>query len=287
MDRWRTSDYSNVMNSVDIIQCNCNVTQIRISSARLENVSNVFWMGGMGIHEWRLTLCRKIVAHCRRVMKSVAECRKVLQSRRARSCHKNSRNKLSRSCRRVCRKVCCKVVAKCVARFAQVYVTLLPKVLGENPIFRPPDFSELIGAFSSLAATFWGRLAPIPQSHGERAESAPQGASFPCLTPFGPSPCLPSPRSDVRNWNLLRSQDGSGVAIQGARERDPNLDQKLLENYWNDPKWTKTLGKTWPPTGYENTATLKIGQKYTKKYDSRYFWCIFALFCFWGRFPIL
>ena len=30
----------------------------------------------------------------------------------------------------------------------------------------------------------------------------------------------------------------------------------------------------------------KIHQKY-KKYDFQYFWYIFALFCLWGRFPIL
>ena len=37
-----------------------------------------------------------------------------------------------------------KVVTKCLARFAQVYVTLLPKPLGGKPLFRPPDRSSSV-----------------------------------------------------------------------------------------------------------------------------------------------
>ena len=49
---------------------------------------------------------------------SLAKCHKVVAKLIA---------MLSQSGRKVYRKVCRKVVAKCLARFAQVYVTLLPK----------------------------------------------------------------------------------------------------------------------------------------------------------------
>ena len=95
--------------------------------------------------------CRKVSQSCRKVSQSVTKCRKGVakssQSRRTRSCgkacHKVVANlpqtchrvvaKLSQSFLGVCRKVC-------AARFAQVYVTLLPKPLGRKPFFRPPDF---------------------------------------------------------------------------------------------------------------------------------------------------
>ena len=51
------------------------------------------------------------------------------------------------------------------------------------------------------------------------------------------------------------------------------------------------LGKDLAPyrTGKHSNPQnrAKIHQKYTKKYDFQCFWCIFALFCLWGVFPIL
>ena len=123
-----------------------------------------------------LQSCRTIAklsqsdAKCRKVSQKLSQsdekCCRVSQSRRKQTYRKVCRKvvaKLPQSCHRVvvklrqslnCSKVSRKVIAKCVARFAQVYVTWLPKPiwgkplccqnpLGENPIFQ--RFQKRVG----------------------------------------------------------------------------------------------------------------------------------------------
>ena len=44
-DRWRTRDYDNVINSVEIMFCNCSVVQRLINGEKSENVSNILEWG--------------------------------------------------------------------------------------------------------------------------------------------------------------------------------------------------------------------------------------------------